>query len=59
MNTLTEVILDSSNSPSPLKGEVTASKLRLSKAQQLGEEDSVREGRMNTKRPFLARPFRL
>ena len=33
-----------SNIPSPLKGEVTASKLRLSKAQQLGEEDSVSGG---------------
>ena len=39
-----------SNIPSPLKGEVTASKLRLSKALQLGE-DSAREGRMNTRDP--------
>ena len=47
-----------SNIPSPLKGEVTASKLRPSKALQLGGEDPSREGRINTKRPFLALPLR-
>lgn len=48
-----------SNIPSPLKGKVAASKLRLSKALQLGGEDPAREGKMNSKRLFLALLSRL